>query len=494
MKLSTVQAAFGSAALLMLAEPASATIGHRHHHLSKRRGHDHTHSAREADSVEERSMLGCKFPDADGLVAVTKNAMNAGWAMSPDQPCMPGTYCPYACPSGQVMAQWKKGSTYATTERMAGGLFCGLDGKITKPFTDKPLCVNGVGSVKAVNKVGKVTSFCQTVLPGNEDMIIPNDVFAELTLAVPDPSYWDSTASHFYINPPGVSSDEGCHWGDDSKPVGNWAPYVAGANTDKDGSTFVKLGLNPIWQGSSLFDTKPSFGLKIECEGGGCNGLPCSIDGNGVTSNNKATGAGGSDFCVVTVPKGGSANIVVQNLDGSSSDAPKTKTTTSATPTTTTSTSTSAESTTSPTSEPTTSTTLTSASTTPTTSSTSSLTSSTSSEKATIPNSSSIAPSTTSFIESSSATGSSAASAVSLAYKVHALGGIFQVNETTTSAFSSSGPSTTSTPTLTPAPTSEEEGTAAPSESAKSESNSPMQGGSAVVGLIVAFVAAVCML
>lgn len=292
MKLSTIQAAFGSAALLMLAEPASANVGHRHHHQSRRRGHGLGHSARETEPVE-RGLSGCKFPDADGLIAVTKHAMNAGWAMSPDQPCLPGNYCPYACPSGQVMAQWKKGSTYATTDRMAGGLFCGLDGKITKPFTDKPLCVSGVGSVKAVNKVGKVISFCQTVLPGNEDMIIPNDIVSELTLAVPDPSYWDSTASHFYINPPGVSADEGCHWGDDSKPVGNWAPYVAGANTDKDGSTFVKLGLNPIWQDSSLFATKPSFGLKIECEGGGCNGLPCSIDGNGVTSNNKATGAGG---------------------------------------------------------------------------------------------------------------------------------------------------------------------------------------------------------
>ena len=124
--------------------------------------------------------------------------------------------------------------------------------------------------------------------------------------------------SSFYINAPGVSSDEGCHWGDESKPIGNWAPFVAGANTDSSGNTFVKLGLNPVWQDSALFSEKPTFGMKIECDGD-CNGLPCEMDGNGVVSDLKATGAGGSDFCVVTVPKGGKASIVVFNLDGSSS-------------------------------------------------------------------------------------------------------------------------------------------------------------------------------
>jgi len=33
-------------------------------------------------------------------------AKNKGWAMSPDQECVPDSFCPYACPSGQVMAQW----------------------------------------------------------------------------------------------------------------------------------------------------------------------------------------------------------------------------------------------------------------------------------------------------------------------------------------------------------------------------------------------------
>lgn len=79
--------------------------------------------------------------------------------------------------------------------RQAGGLFCGLDGNPVKPFSNKAYCVDGTGTVQAVNNVGKVISFCQTVLPGNEDILIPNDVYDTLTLAVPDTSYWQSTAS-----------------------------------------------------------------------------------------------------------------------------------------------------------------------------------------------------------------------------------------------------------------------------------------------------------
>lgn len=124
----------------------------------------------------------------------------------------------------------------------------------------------------------------------------------------------------YYINPPG-STVADCVWGTSSKPVGNWAPYVAGANTDSNGETFVKIGWNPIYTGSSLMSTLPTFGVKIECPDGGCNGLPCSISPNSsgnVDSNESAVGAGGASFCVVTVPKGGTANIVTFNTDGSS--------------------------------------------------------------------------------------------------------------------------------------------------------------------------------
>jgi hypothetical protein len=125
----------------------------------------------------------------------------------------------------------------------------------------------------------------------------------------------------FYINPPGVDCDKACIWGSNSDPVGNWSPYVAGANTDHSGETFVKLGWNPIYlePATPFRNDMPTWGVEIVCETDGCNGLPCAIDPskNGVNEmvGGSSSGAGGGAFCVVTVPKGGKANFVV--FDGS---------------------------------------------------------------------------------------------------------------------------------------------------------------------------------
>lgn len=63
----------------------------------------------------------------------------------------------------------------------------------------------------------------------------------------------------------------------------------------------------------------PTWGVKIECDGKGCNGLPCEIDParNNVNEmvGSSSNGAGGGAFCVVTVPKDVNANFVV--FDGS---------------------------------------------------------------------------------------------------------------------------------------------------------------------------------
>lgn len=136
----------------------------------------------------------------------------------------------------------------------------------------------------------------------------------------------------YYINAPGVSSAEGCIWGSPGKPIGNWSPYVAGANTVSAGETYLKIAWNPIYMDCDWKKTKPSFGVKIECPAGGCNGLPCSIDPSkhgvgGLESPVSTKGVGGAQFCVVTVPKGQTANIMVFNIDGSSDDEPKTSTT-----------------------------------------------------------------------------------------------------------------------------------------------------------------------
>lgn len=105
MKLLELHATIGAAALLF-SSPCAAKHGHSHNleHLAHAKRHNHLHVARSEDTVEKRGT--CTFPTNAGLVPVTLDDQNAGWAMSPNQPCLPETYCPYACPPGQVMAQW----------------------------------------------------------------------------------------------------------------------------------------------------------------------------------------------------------------------------------------------------------------------------------------------------------------------------------------------------------------------------------------------------
>ena len=143
----------------------------------------------------------CELPDHPDIVAVP-GASNGGWAMAPDVSCTAGSWCPIACVSGKVMAQWKPDTTYVYPESMDGGLYCGSDGTPSKGFDDQPYCVDGTGTISAVNKCGDVVSFCQTVLPGDEGMYIPTDVTGTATLAVPGPSYWDSTAAQYVFSSP----------------------------------------------------------------------------------------------------------------------------------------------------------------------------------------------------------------------------------------------------------------------------------------------------
>lgn len=49
------------------------------------------------------------------------------------------------------------------------------------------------------NDAGGVVSFCQTVLPGNEAMLIPTRVEDRADLAVPGPAYWASTAAQYVL-------------------------------------------------------------------------------------------------------------------------------------------------------------------------------------------------------------------------------------------------------------------------------------------------------
>jgi hypothetical protein len=124
MKLVELQAAIGAA--LLFSAPCAAKHGHSHNleHLAHARRHNHNHNHLHAGRSEEETLAKrgqCAFPTDAGLVPVTPDQQNAGWATSPNQPCLPGHYCPFACPPGEVMAQWNPAATsYTYPESMVG--------------------------------------------------------------------------------------------------------------------------------------------------------------------------------------------------------------------------------------------------------------------------------------------------------------------------------------------------------------------------------------
>ena len=114
MKLTVVQAAVGSATVLLSQPALASSYAHRHAH--NHYGRSHFHAAPETNSTPELARRAtCSLPNDPDLVSVP-GASNNGFAMSPDQTCSDGGYCPYACVPGKVMAQWKPGTTYVYPE------------------------------------------------------------------------------------------------------------------------------------------------------------------------------------------------------------------------------------------------------------------------------------------------------------------------------------------------------------------------------------------
>jgi hypothetical protein len=117
--------------------------------LNTHEGDRHTANAHNADSIvfgnataprphvrrDYGSGKKCSFPSDGGIVAVAANMKNAGWAIAPDIECLAGMYCPYACPPGQVMAQWREGSTYTYPASMVSARRGGGVGKTEKTRT-----------------------------------------------------------------------------------------------------------------------------------------------------------------------------------------------------------------------------------------------------------------------------------------------------------------------------------------------------------------------
>ena len=127
MKLKLLSSTVG---VVLLLQGSTVSAKHSHNVLDRRhRNHvreSKKHVENELDlrttNIEARGGQ-CQFPTDAGLVAITPDQQNAGWAMSPNQPCLPNNYCPYACPSGQMMAQWNPQATsYEYPQSMVGNL------------------------------------------------------------------------------------------------------------------------------------------------------------------------------------------------------------------------------------------------------------------------------------------------------------------------------------------------------------------------------------
>ena len=111
---------------LLSASQMDVAAGHSHHHAHLKR-HTHSHHGprsifegprSEAPTLEKKDVR-CRLPDDPDLHYVP-GAENNGFAMSPDQPCKGGMFCPIACKSGKVMAQWEPGSSYTYPSSMVG--------------------------------------------------------------------------------------------------------------------------------------------------------------------------------------------------------------------------------------------------------------------------------------------------------------------------------------------------------------------------------------
>ncbi|KAJ2318345.1 hypothetical protein IWW52_002614 [Coemansia sp. RSA 2704] len=246
------------------------------------------------------------YNNADKVVPITPQSKNGGWAMSPDQQCMPNSWCPYACESGYYSAQWDPTALlYNGAGSMNGGLYADGNGKLTKPDPSKPFCSPGMFNAAIKNTLGQSVSACQTVYPGNEAMIIPSVASAggSVDLNVVPHTYWLGTSSQFYVNLAGSTGDQ-CIWGNADKPVGNWAPFIFGGGQGADGITYISVQYNPLYT-SVGFKTTDAYNVKIQCESGQCNfptGGECKCE-QGVCSVDNG--------CTVGLPDGAKASFVI---------------------------------------------------------------------------------------------------------------------------------------------------------------------------------------
>ncbi|KAI5196921.1 SUN-domain-containing protein [Aureobasidium subglaciale] len=215
--------------------------------------------------------------------------------------CAEGSYCSYACPAGYQKAHWP--TTQGLTGQSVGGLLC-KNGKLykTNPNYDT-LCITGSSEVTVLvrNEMSSSAAVCRTDYPGTESETVPvtANPGSVANLTCPDATYYEwtgkTTSAQYYVNPAGVSAEDGCQWGSSANPWGNYAPLNLGVGYS-NGAAWLA-----IFQNAPTTDEKLDFTITIEGDNmnGHCrysNGQYCS--GQNYDSCSSTTG------CTVSVSSG----------------------------------------------------------------------------------------------------------------------------------------------------------------------------------------------
>lgn len=183
--------------------------------------------------------------------------------------CEEGSFCSYACPPGYQKSQWPE--TQGSTGQSVGGIEC-KNGKLyltNKALSDK-LCIKGASNVdvQVQNKLSSRVAVCRTDYPGTESETVPLDSQpgTSTPLTCPDASNyytWQGahTSAQYYVNPAGVSVEDGCQWGSDANPWGNFAPMNLGVGYS-NGAAWLS-----IFQNAPTTDAKLDFAVEIVGDG-----------------------------------------------------------------------------------------------------------------------------------------------------------------------------------------------------------------------------------
>lgn len=207
--------------------------------------------------------------------------------------CSEGSFCSYACPPGYQKSQWP--TTQGATGQSVGGVQC-KGGKLylTNQAMSNKLCMKGASNVdiQVQNKMSEQVAVCRTDYPGTEGETVPLDSRPGSTtpLTCPDASNyynWQGahTSAQYYVNPAGVSVQDGCQWGSDANPWGNYAPLNLGVGYS-NGAAWLS-----IFQNSPTTNAKLDFAVEIVGDG---------ISGTCKYSNGQYCGGANYDDCSST--------------------------------------------------------------------------------------------------------------------------------------------------------------------------------------------------